>query len=548
MRGRISAETFLQLLNGYEQLVRQINRLGGYASLRFSQDTQDQQAQIFQAQMGQTFAEISNRFLFFEIWWKDVDDSVAQRLMADSGDFRYWLDSIRRSKPFTLTEEIEQTINLKDVNGRRALTQLYAAITNRYTFHLTIDGEDKEMTREEISSYVRSTDPDLRAASFKETLRVYGQDASILGMIYQALVRDWRSEKIDTRGFDSPISVRNLVNDIPDAAIDTLLDVAQRNAVIFQRYFRLKAKHLGVEKLRRYDLYAPISASDAKYDYSEAVEMVLKSFHNFDPQMGEMAQRVFDEHRVDSEVRQGKRGGAFCLTVEPTLTPWVLQSYNGTPRNVATMAHELGHAVHSMLAAGHSAFGQRASLPLAETASTFGEMLLLDHLLSAEPGQAIERDLLFSQMDSTYATVMRQIFFALFEREAHEQIAKGASVDELSERYLENLKTQFGDSVELSDDFKHEWVGIPHIYNVPFYVYAYSFGQLLVFSLYQQFKQEGDGFKPRYLAILAAGGSDSPANILGKAGIDITSAEFWQGGFDIIEQMVARLESLPAAA
>jgi oligoendopeptidase F len=229
------------------------------------------------------------------------------------------------------------------------------------------------------------------------------------------------------------------------------------------------------------------------------------------------------------------------------MTPYVLVNYQGRPDDVATLAHELGHAIHAMLAEKHTLFTFHSSLPLAETASTFGEITLVDRLLAEETDESVRRDLLFRQVDDAYATVLRQAFFALFERQAHEMVQKGASVDELAEAYMDNLKRQFGEAVEVSDEFRWEWVSIPHIYQVPFYVYAYTFGQLLVLSLYRQFKAEGEAFKPRYLKILEAGGSDAPARILSEAGIDIYSADFWQGGFDVIADMVARLETIPVA-
>ena len=223
---------------------------------------------------------------------------------------------------------------------------------------------------------------------------------------------------------------------------------------------------------------------------------------------------VLDQKHLDSEVRKGKRGGAFCATVTPQLTPWVHVNYQGKPDDVATLAHELGHAIHSMLAFDHKMLTFHASLPLAETASTFGEMLLVDRLLADETDETVRRDLLFRQIDDAYSTIMRQAFFALFEREAHDLIHDGASVSALSEAYQKNLKRQFGDAVEVSDEFRWEWVSIPHFYRTPFYVYAYAFGQLLVFSLYRQYKAEGEAFKPRYLKILAAGGSAAPERIL----------------------------------
>jgi oligoendopeptidase F len=326
--------------------------------------------------------------------------------------------------------------------------------------------------------------------------------------------------------------------------VDTLLEVSQKNAGIFQRFFKLKAKLLGMKKLRRYDIYAPLTPSAKKYSFNKASELVLDSFEKFDPGFAKMAHKVISENHIDSEVRKGKRSGAFCATLTPELTPWVLLNYQGHSDDVATMAHELGHAIHSLLASGHSIFTQGACLPLAETASTFGEMILVDQLLEKESDENVRRDLLFHQVDDSYATIMRQAYFALFEKQAHEMIQKGASVDDLSDAYFKNLQDQFGKSVDISEEFRWEWVSIPHIYHTPFYVYAYAFGQLLVFSLYKQFKEEGDAFKPRYIRLLAAGGSESPASVLSDAWVDIRQPAFWQGGFDVVDGLVSQLENI----
>ena len=544
LKPEIPAEHFLTIVRESEKLMRLGYRIYGFAGLAFSANTQDQAAQALMGRVQQFVAEIQNRTLFFSLWWKDLDETNAARLTAASGDYRYYLEEMRHYKPHTLSEAEEKIVNLKNVTGVEALTNLYDAITNRYVFKLEVNGETKELTRGELMSYVRQADPELRARAYQELYRVYGEDGPILGQMYQTVVRDWGNENVRLRKHATPLAARNLANDIPNDVVDTLLEVARKNAPIFQRFFKVKARLLGQEKLRRYDVYAPVSQAEKTYDFNAAAEMVLDSFRQFSPKVGELAQRVFADSHLDSEVRKGKRGGAFCWTVEPTLTPWVLVNYQGRADDVATLAHELGHAIHSLLAEDHSLFTQQACLPLAETASTFGEMMLVDRLLAQESDPAVRRDMLFRQVDDAYATILRQSFFALFEKQAHEMVKNNASVDELAAAYLENLKTQFGDSVEISDEFKWEWVSIPHIYHTPFYVYAYAFGQLLVFSLYQQFKAEGEGFKPRYLQILAAGGSESPEAILTRAGIDMHSAAFWQGGFDVISGLVDQLEQL----
>jgi len=540
----MAEEEFVKIIDTIELASRLLSRLFGYGLMRFYADTQDQNAQTYFGQVQQLMAEFENRTLFFMLWWKSLEDEQAKRLKSASGDYQYWLEAVRLEKPYTLSEAEEKVINIKDVNGPKALYNLYESITNRYIFNLEVDGEIKKLTRGELAIYVRNPDHDLRAAAYQELFRVYDQDATILGQIYQYLLRDWHSENLGLRGYASPIAVRNLANDVPDEIIDNLLDVCRKNASLFQRFFRLKARWLGMDQLRRYDIYATVAKTEKTYDYSDAVQMMFESFRQFDPKMVKLAKRVFDEHHLDGEVRKGKQSGAFSLSVEPDLTPWIKQSYQGRLDDLATMAHELGHAIHAMLAEHHNALTHHSSLPLAETASTFCEMLLTDHLLAKDPDPEVQRDLLFRQMDDAYATIMRQAYFAMFERSAHEKVHEGASVDDMSQVYIENLQEQFGDSLELTDDFRQEWVAIPHFFDRPFYVYAYAFGQLLVLSLYQQYLEEGESFKPRYLEILAAGGSDSPARILERAGIDIRSADFWQGGFDVLKTSLERLEAI----
>jgi len=270
----------------------------------------------------------------------------------------------------------------------------------------------------------------------------------------------------------------------------------------------------------------------------------LSTFRNFSPHMEKQALRVFLEGHLDAQVRPGKRGGAFCYSVLPELTPWVMVNYNGRARDMATLAHELGHAVHGMQASSQPVMTFHASMPMAETASVFAEMLLNDRLLREESDFSVRRDLLMHAIDDAYATVQRQAYITLFERDAHRMLVENVPMEDLTKHYMANLEEQFGDAVELSDEFKWEWVSIPHIYNSPFYTYAYSFGQLLVLALYQQYKVQGQAFVPRYFKILSYGGSAAPAKVLEEAGIDISSPGFWQGGYDVLQSMVEELEEV----
>lgn len=536
---------FLSLVGYSEETSKLARRLGAYAGLWFSENTQNSEALTFQRQIEQRLTDLTNRTLFFSLWWKSLRDDAAARLMKNSGDYRYYLERQRAFKPHTLAESEEQIINLKDVTGIDGLVTLYDMLTNKFKFTLKTNGRAKTMSREELMIHVRSADPKVRAAAYRELYRVYGENRNALAQIYAYRVEDWRNENIKLRHFASPLAVRNLANDIPEAATDALIAVSRANSGLFQRYFKYKARTLGIKKMRRSDIYAPIAPAEKKYPYAGAVEMVLDSFNAFSPRVGKLARQVFDDQHVDSEIRPGKASGAFCAGVLPGLTPYVLLNYVGRTRDVSTMAHELGHAIHALLAQEHSAFTFHSALPLAETASVFGEMMLNDRLLTNENDVEVRRDLRANQLDDTYGSVMRQAFFVMFERDAHEMFSQGKSAEQVAERYMENLREQFGNAMEISDEFKWEWIAIPHFYHTPFYVYAYSFGTLLTLALYKRYRVQGEAFKPGYLKILSYGGSASPQHILTEAGIDITRKEFWQGGYDVIKEWMDELESLP---
>jgi oligoendopeptidase F len=540
----VTGEMFQEMMALAESIVTTMARLGGYAHLWFAEDTQSHEALAFLGRMEQLSTEIRNRMLFLELWWKGLDDTAAQRLLAESDDYAYYLLTLRRFKPYTLSESEEKIINLKDVNGVDALVNLYDMITNRFSFELEVDGEGKEMTRAELSTYVRHPSPEMRAAAYQELFRVYSDQATVLGQIYSHRMRDWASENLTMRAFDTPVSVRNLANDIPDPVVEMLLGVCRDNMALFHRYFELKGRWLGDRPLRRYDVYAPIGTAEKTYPFSEAADLVLDSLERFSVELAGQARRVFEDGHLDSEIRPGKRGGAFCAGVLPGVTPWVLTNYVGKIADVTTLAHELGHAVHAMMAEDHSIFTFHSALPLAETASVFSQMLLTDRLLCEEKDRDTRRQLLVTALDDAYATIARQAYFVLFEQEAHHRAADGVTVDELCRLYLENLTEQFGDAVEVSDDFRWEWTAIPHIYHTPFYCYAYSFGHLLVLALYRQYQEEGKSFVPRFLRMLAYGGSRSPEEIIDEAGFEMTARDFWQGGFDVLEGLLGELEAL----
>lgn len=555
LRPDISSEEFERLIHMLESISEKVSIASGYAYLSYYADTSSNEASALVTKMEKLASEISNRMLFFDLWFKkQIDHENANRLInAIPKEYQEHLRHKRLVAKYSLSEPEEKIISTLEVTGILALTKIYDKMTSGFEFTMRLRHgrktiEKKFDNKEKLVSLVRSPDGNRREAAYKSLLQVYKRNSGVLGEIYQNIIMQWRDEAILMRGYRSPISVRNIANNLDDATVEALLAACRHNVAMFHDYFIEKSKMIGMRKLHRYHLYAPISnkASDSKkFTYGKAVETVLDSFGDFDPQFRRLAERVFAKHHIDSEIRKAKRGGAFCYSVTPKLTPYVLLNFDGISRDVSTLAHEFGHAIHSMLASDMPLMVFHAPLPLAETASVFAEMLL-NEKMAEKMSKKERRILLAEQIDNLYATIIRQAYFTLFEIDAHKAIGENnATIDAVAKIYMDNLKEQFGTSITISPDFEWEWVYIPHFYHTPFYTYAYSFGNLLVLSLYRQYKLEGSSsFVPKYFKILSAGGSRKPEELLMEAGIDISRQEFWQQGFDYVQEMIQQLKAL----
>lgn len=555
LRPDISSEEFERLIHMLESISEKVSIASGYAYLSYYADTSSNEASALVTKMEKLASEISNRMLFFDLWFKkQIDHENANRLInAIPKEYQEHLRHKRLVAKYSLSEPEEKIISTLEVTGILALTKIYDKMTSGFEFTMRLRHgrktiEKKFDNKEKLVSLVRSPDGNRREAAYKSLLQVYKRNSGVLGEIYQNIIMQWRDEAILMRGYRSPISVRNIANNLDDATVEALLAACRHNVAMFHDYFIEKSKMIGMRKLHRYHLYAPISnkASDSKkFTYGKAVETVLDSFGDFDPQFRRLAERVFAKHHIDSEIRKAKRGGAFCYSVTPKLTPYVLLNFDGISRDVSTLAHEFGHAIHSMLASDMPLMVFHAPLPLAETASVFAEMLL-NEKMAEKMSKKERRILLAEQIDNLYATIIRQAYFTLFEIDAHKAIGENnATIDAVAKIYMDNLKEQFGTSITISPDFEWEWVYIPHFYHTPFYTYSYSFGNLLVLSLYRQYKLEGSSsFVPKYFKILSAGGSRKPEELLMEAGIDISRQEFWQQGFDYIQEMIQQLKAL----
>ena len=546
----LNSSSFERLVHEIENILETLSRVNSFAQLKYAADTSSNEAAALVLETEKLSSQISNQILFFDLWFKKgLDNNNAQRLIDSiSAVYREYLKHKRLIAKYSLNESEEKIINTLEVTGPSALVKIYDRMTNNFEFtvikkHGNTKRTKKFTNKEKLLSLVRSPKANERESAYKALFKTYEKNSGVLGEIYQNLVTQWRDENISIRGFKSPISVRNIHNNIDDTTVETLLAVCKENAHLFHDYFIEKAKLIGMRKLRRYDLYAPISSKNIpKFTFKNATRLVLDTFHKFDPRFGSYTERLFKENHIDSEIRKGKTGGAFCYTVAPKRTPYVLLNFDGMMRDVSTMAHEFGHAVHSMYASDKPILVSHPPLPLAETASVFGEMLLNEEIYK-KLNREKKKIFLAEQIDDIYATVMRQAFFTIFEIEAHKQIVeKSVTIDNVSNLYTKNLRTQFGNSIRISEDFRWEWLYIPHFYHTPFYCYAYSFGNLLVLSLYQQFREEGKSFISKYLKILSAGGSEKPETLLKNSGFDITKASFWQQGFDLIKMKIDKIK------
>jgi len=541
---------FESYFDWYSKLSEKMTRLYYRPSLAESVDAKSSEAKRMKARAQDLSIRIAEVARPLSMWLKGkavkgmetLDDANAKRLFAAVDGMEYPLTYARDLARHTLTEAEESIISHKDATGTSPLTDLRDMIETDYSFEMDIDGKvEAYATSEELKAQIYSPDPKRREAVYRALFRPYIADKDKFFLIYQSVVKDWAYEA-KLRGYSSPIGMRNAANQVSDKAIEALMQVCEEERGIFHEFFAWKAEQLGMKKLRRYDLYAPLSELKSTYSYDEAVAMVLETFQSFSPDFAAKAQRILDDQHVDSHPAPTKRSGAFCATVAPQLAPYVMLNFAGKSRDISTLAHELGHGVHSLYADHLPISSQQANLPLAETASTFGEMVLFEAMLAKIEDPTEKHTLIAEKLADSYATISRQNYFVKFEIAAHDAIPKGAGVDDIQKLWLDGLKEQFGSSVEVDDSFQYEWSYIPHIVHTPFYCYAYNFGELLSLSLYARYKAEGKSFIPKIEAILAAGGSREPKQVLAEVGIDYEDAEFWRGGFEIIRGWLKELQ------
>ena len=522
-----------------------IGRAGSFASLRFATDTADPERGALLQLVQERATEIETLLLFFELEWAAVDDDRAKELLASAAlhRYRHHLRSVRRYRPHLLSESEEKILAEKSISSQAAWGRLFGELVAG----LRVDLDDKELTLELALSRLQSSDREVRRTAAEAVSATLEPGLRTRGFIYNTLVYD-KSVEDRLRHYPHWLASRNLANEASDESVMALIEAVRNRFDIPQRWYRLKAQLLGLERLADYDRSAPVLAEDVTYSFGEARDLVLDTYQSFSPVAGTVTRRFFDERWIDAPTRPHKRGGAFCAYAVPSVHPYVMLNFTATRRDVLTMAHELGHGLHAALAQPQGIFHHSTPLTLAETASVFGEELVFGRMLEEADDDERRLGLLAERVDGAIATVFRQMAMNRFEHLVHtRRRAEGElSADRISDAWVETQAELFGDSVEITDGYRMWWSYVPHFINTPGYVYAYAYGLLLALSVYSRYLHEGDPFVPRYIELLSAGGSRSPEHLAEIVGIDLTDPGFWDSGLALVEEQLSEAEELAA--
>lgn len=543
--GALSPAEFATALTEYEAILRGEQFPGAFASLLFAADTLTPAHGALMQEVQEREVAISRHLIFFELELIAIPEEQFALLLGDPAvaAYRHYLEHERAARPHRLSEPEERILLEKSTTGREAFSRLFDEIISAATFPLTIKGETTSLTEQEMLTRLYDPDREVRRAA-AEGITIGLQERGRLftfitnTMVYDKAVNDRLTHYATAEG------ARHLADEVDSATVQTMLETAVAHFGTVARYYRLKREILGLDTLYHFDRYAPILPDQTHVSWEEAQRIVVDAYTRFAPPLGQLTQRFFEERWIDAEVRPGKRGGAFCAGIAPDWHPYVLVNYLGKQRDIMTVAHELGHGVHDLLAADQRFLQYYPSLATAETASVFGEMLTFNALLAQTPEPRERLALLAGKIEDIFATVFRQTAMYRFEQDLHAARREQGelTVEAISDIWQRNVQAMFGDAVEMGDGHRVWWMYIPHFIHTPFYVYAYAFGQLLVMALYARYQQEGEAFIPHYLDILRAGGSKRPAEIMALAGIDIAQRSFWEGGLRMIDDLVTQAE------
>ncbi|MFM8746925.1 MAG: M3 family oligoendopeptidase [Aestuariivirga sp.] len=531
-----------QALKDYEAISDLLGRTGSYAQLYYVGDTTDSQRGKFYGDVSQRLTDISAILLFFELELNRIDEAALETAMREPAlaHYRPWIDNLRKEKPYQLDDKLEELFLEKSQTSAAAFNRLFDETMAGLRFEMA--GET--LTLEPTLTLMQSPDEAKRKAGAEALAKTFGENIKLFTLVTNTLAKD--KEISDRwRGFKDIADARHLSNRVEPEVVEALVASVRRNyPQLSHRYYRMKAKWLGKDKLMHWDRNAPLPQEDTReVPWAEAKDMVLSAYGAFSPEMAGIAAQFFDRNWIDAPARPGKAPGAFAHPTVPSAHPYVLMNYLGKTRDVMTLAHELGHGVHQVLAAPQGALMAATPLTLAETASVFGEMLTFQALLAKTRDPKKRKALLASKVEDMINTVVRQIAFYTFERKLHTARKQGElTPEQINAIWLEVQAESLGDGIVLGEGYETFWSYIPHFIHSPFYVYAYAFGDCLVNSLYARYRESAQGFQEKYFAMLKAGGTKHHAELLKPFGLDATDPAFWDKGLSVISGMIDELE------
>ncbi|MGA2321405.1 MAG: M3 family oligoendopeptidase [Solirubrobacteraceae bacterium] len=533
-------EAMGELAEVYELL----GRAGHYAALQFSTNTAEPANGALLQRVQEQETAIQTTLLFFELEWAKLSEQRAEELLAGEGlEFAaHHLRNVRRYREHLLSEPEEKILAEKALTGAGAWTRLFEELTS--AIEVELPAAEEKVALEVALSRLSRPEREVRRAAAEAVTAALAPGLRTRAFLFNTLLADKATDD-RLRSYPNWLAARNLANEASDESVRALIEAVRGRYEIPRRWYRLKARLLGVERLADYDRMAAVTEDELSFPFAQAREIVLDCYSSFSPELGGLARRFFDEQRIDAPVRPAKRGGAFCASAVPSVFPYVLLNYTARRRDVLTLAHELGHGVHFALAARQGIFHQGTPLTLAETASVFGETIVFGRLLSEDSEPASRLALLAENLEDTIATVFRQVAMNRFEELVHTTRREQGelSVERFGELWAESQGEMLGDSVELTEGYRTWWSYIPHFIGSPGYVYAYAYGQLLALSVYERYEQTGEELVPRYLELLAAGGSRSPEELARIVGVDLADPGFWESGLDLVERQLEQAEA-----
>ncbi|NKB48772.1 MAG: M3 family oligoendopeptidase [Alphaproteobacteria bacterium] len=537
-------------ISEYEEIDEILGRMMSFASLLYAADMTEPESGRFYQTMQETVTEISTHLLFFALEINKIDEAVLSEKLTDPALAKYepWLRDTRAFRPHQLDDALERLLLEKHVAGKAAWVRLFDETMAALKFKVALKRGEKEMTSAEVFNLLSDQDGAVRKAAAKSIGAVLGENARVFTLITNTLAKDKEIED-KWRQFAQPVSSRNLSNYVEDEVVDALVAAVKASyPSLSHRYYALKAGWFGADHLDYWDRNAPLPDEDERtIAWRDAVDTVLGAYGRFSPQLAEVGQKFFDNNWIDAPVRPGKSPGAFAHPTVPSAHPFLLLNYQGKTRDVMTLAHELGHGVHQVLAGVQGHLMADTPLTLAETASVFGEMLTFRKLLDDAPNPAQKRVMLANKIEDMLNTVVRQIAFFEFERRVHDRRGEGELLtEEICDIWMEVQGESLGPAIRFEDEYRYYWTYIPHFIHSPFYVYAYAFGDCLVNSLYAVYQGAEDGFAEKYLAMLRAGGTLRHKELLAPFGLDASDPAFWQQGLSVISSLLDELAAMDA--